>query len=86
MIQSEPAAVMAKIIEAALARAEPAPPTSGNLFEPSRGTAIDGGYRRGRAKVGLLAAAALGVAGWAWWQSKRPRPARVDRRRLEPTR
>jgi short-subunit dehydrogenase len=33
-------------MEAALARADEAPRHDGNLFEPSSGTAVDGGYRR----------------------------------------
>lgn len=61
---------------AALAHAEPAPVTDGNLFAPSVGTAIDGGYRHaGRPKVvgPLLAAGALGLAWWALRPRQPPR-------------
>ncbi|MDB5827473.1 MAG: short-chain dehydrogenase/reductase [Variovorax sp.] len=52
-------------LQFALARAEPAAPTNGNLFEASHGLAIDGGFRQkgaSSAAVAIgLAAAALGV-------------------------
>jgi len=65
--------VTARFMDAALARADPAPVTAGNLFEPSQGTGIDGGHRRRRAlptEIGLLA---LGVAAWLW-SKRRPLP------------
>ena len=72
------AALAAKLIRAALANADAAPVTSGNLFEPSRGTAIDGGYRRRRAASAAgtaLGLAAAGAAAWLWWRrSEASRP------------
>ncbi|HEX2542921.1 MAG TPA: SDR family oxidoreductase [Caldimonas sp.] len=58
--------VTAKLMEAALARADPAPVTTGNLFEASRGTAIDAGHRRRRAGPAGLGLLALGAAAWLW--------------------
>jgi short-subunit dehydrogenase len=53
-----------KFTDRALRRAEPAIATSGNLFEPSRGHAIDGGYRTqaGRA-LPIAAVTLLGTLG-----------------------
>jgi len=48
--------------QAALARAHPAADSDGNLFQPSVGTSIDGGYRRGGHGLALAAAAAVGLA------------------------
>jgi hypothetical protein len=58
--------VTGKLMEAAFARADPAPVTSGNLFEASQGTGIDGGYRQRRARPAGLGLLALGMAAWLW--------------------
>lgn len=66
------------LTDKALQRARPAARTDGNLFEPSRGTGIDGGFRSTRpfhpAAVALGAAAAglgaLALAG-AWVRGRR---------------
>ena len=54
-----------RAMEAALARADRQEPHDGNLFLPSVGTAVDGGYRQrggGTLVAGvLLGAAALGL-------------------------
>lgn len=70
-----------RFTERALERAEPRPQTDGNLFAPSRGHAIDGGFTASRpshataAAVGI-AATALGAAAIAgWWAVQRRRPA-----------
>jgi NAD(P)-dependent dehydrogenase (short-subunit alcohol dehydrogenase family) len=44
----------AKVVERYFRRAEPAPRSDGNLFSPSVGSAIDGGYRQRAASPGLL--------------------------------
>jgi hypothetical protein len=49
-----------RAMESALARAERRKPQDGNLFEPSVGTAVDGGYRTRERKV--LAGVLIGVA------------------------
>lgn len=73
--------LMRRFTERALERAEPRPQTDGNLFAPSRGHAIDGGFTASRpshataAAVGI-AATALGAAAIAgWWAVQRRRPA-----------
>lgn len=57
-----------------LRRAAPAPRTQGNLFTPSRDTAIDGGHRQRMAGsatvVAVLGAVGL-AAGWWWGRSRR---------------
>ena len=57
------------ITERARGRARPAPASEGNLFTPSRGTAVDGGQRRaprhGAAVVAVLGLAGLLVGVWA---------------------
>ena len=56
-------------IRRALGQADTAPVTDGNLFAPSQGHNIDGGYRMPMArKVPVVGAALLGVAalGWLW--------------------
>ncbi|GKS89280.1 SDR family oxidoreductase [Acidovorax sp. SUPP2539] len=60
------------LTDAALRRAREVPASEGNLFEPSRGTAIDGGHRDHRDSR-LAAVAALGVAGLVcgWWLATR---------------
>ncbi|MBA3599477.1 MAG: SDR family oxidoreductase [Methylibium sp.] len=59
-----------QLFDLALARAQPAPITDGNLFSPSQGSAIDGGYRRPvPLGVSLAAVAALGAL--AWWATSR---------------
>ncbi len=69
------ARTMMWLTERSLARADPAPQTDGNLFEPSRGNAVDGGFR---APAHAAAAAAAGaaavvlgtVAFAAWWVAR----------------
>lgn len=59
--------VAKRFLDATLSRADPTPVTDGNLFQPSRGHGVDGGFRKGgpgRAVLGGLAV--LGVAGLAW--------------------
>jgi len=72
------AAFMHRATHKALRSAAPAPPTDGNLFIPSRGTAIDGGQRKAqRAAVGRLAVlGALGLALGYWAARRLPVPAR----------
>ena len=69
-------AVMRWVTERALHSARTVPSGDGNLFAPSRGTAIDGGQRRAhRHSAGLVAA--LGVAGLAlglWAGRRRQQP------------
>lgn len=77
-----PAAVgraMRWLTDAALRRARTVPNSDGNLFEPSRGTAIDGGHREHRDSR-MAAVAALGVAGLAygWWLATRDRGSAAD--------
>jgi short-subunit dehydrogenase len=70
------AAVAGRAIEAALSRADPAPITSGNLFEPSKGHAIEGGFRAGPSRaVALGSVGALGLLALAWW-ARRAQAAR----------
>jgi NAD(P)-dependent dehydrogenase (short-subunit alcohol dehydrogenase family) len=64
---------------AALERADVAQPGDGNLFAPSRNTAIDGGYRKPLAlsTPAIAGAAALVGLGAAWWwhaSHRRPTP------------
>ncbi|GKT23169.1 SDR family oxidoreductase [Acidovorax sp. SUPP3334] len=78
-----PAAVgraMRWLTDAALRRARTVPNSDGNLFEPSRGTAIDGGHREHRDSR-MAAIAALGMAGLAygWWLATRDRSGAADR-------
>ena len=53
----------------ALGKARPSPHTDGNLFAPSRGTAIDGGHRaatqRTIGRVALLGVVGLALGAWA---------------------
>ena len=51
-----------RLADMAMRRADPAPMTDGNLFEPSQGHAIDGGYRVRPARA-LPVAALAGVVG-----------------------
>jgi NAD(P)-dependent dehydrogenase (short-subunit alcohol dehydrogenase family) len=72
-------ALVLRLMDAALRRAAPAPVTDGNLFEPSVGTPIDGGYRRARRPAASTTAIAVGAgvaaAGLAWWAARaRSRP------------
>ncbi|HTH09434.1 MAG TPA: SDR family oxidoreductase [Acidovorax sp.] len=67
-------AAMRWVTERALHSARPVPQSDGNLFDPSRGTSIEGGRRRARRQSAGLAAA-LGVAGLAlgvWAARRRP--------------
>ena len=70
--------VTMQLTEAALARADPAPVHDGNLYEPSVGTAIDGGFRDARKAAAAPAAAAalFAAAAIGWWLS-RSRPMRM---------
>lgn len=77
------AAAMRWVTDRALRSARPVAKSDGNLFEPSRGTAIDGGLRQAhRAEAGRVVAlallgAALGV--WAARQQRGNTQARVRR-------
>jgi short-subunit dehydrogenase len=58
--------VMMALMSKALQNADPAQPTSGNLFEASRGNAIEGGFRAARdTRLKNLAPAVMGLAGAA---------------------
>jgi short-subunit dehydrogenase len=63
-----------RAMEAALARAERQQTRDGNLFQPSVGTEIDGGYRQRGSGV-LLAGALIGIAaiGLQWLCTRQPR-------------
>jgi short-subunit dehydrogenase len=66
----------ARLMRTALDRADPAPITDGNLFDATRGHAVDGGHRAtsGQRVAGASAAAlAVGVAGLALWMATRRR-------------
>jgi NAD(P)-dependent dehydrogenase (short-subunit alcohol dehydrogenase family) len=60
------------LADIALRRAHSSPISDGNLFAPSQGHGIDGGYRASRrGSVGGKVLAAVGVAGLAWyWRSR----------------
>lgn len=64
------------VTERALQRARPAATSEGNLFAPSRGTAVDGGQRRAQ-RHSAAVVAALGVAGLLMgvWAGLRRSPA-----------
>lgn len=73
-----------RLFDAALQRADDAPTTSGNLFDPSRRHAVEGGYRHPRslpavsapaaAAGGTALAMAIGaVAAWLVWRQQRGR-------------
>jgi short-subunit dehydrogenase len=63
-----------RLMDFALARSRRAPQSDGNLFEASRGHAIDGGYRRqARISGPILAFAALGLVGIVWRAMRRVR-------------
>jgi len=67
------------LMDRAFERADPAPITNGNLFEPSRVHTIDGGYRTLAVRAMPVAAVALAGAiglGLAW--ALRPRRARPN--------
>ncbi|KAF1045208.1 SDR family oxidoreductase [Xylophilus sp.] len=65
------------VADGALRRARPAAATDGNLYAPSRNTAIDGGAnaRAGSVAASAAALAAVGVAG-GWWLAQRGRRRR----------
>ena len=64
------------LTDRALKRADPAPITNGNLFEPSRKHTIDGGYRTLATRAAPVAAVALaGAAGLVLLWALRPRKA-----------
>ncbi len=74
--------VAKRLFDAALQNADPAPSTSGNLFDPSRRHTVAGGYRQQRAQstVSAPSAAASGtavamavgaVAAWLVWRQRR---------------
>ncbi|MET1116392.1 MAG: SDR family oxidoreductase [Comamonas sp.] len=64
---------MQRVMRWALGRAQPAARTDGNLFEPSKGTQIDGGQRQAN-KQAAGTVVALGVLGLAavLWMNRRP--------------
>jgi len=71
------------LADLALRRADPAPVTNGNLFEPSRVHTIDGGYRTLAVRAMPVAAIALaGAIGlgllWALRPRSKQRPRRKD--------
>jgi short-subunit dehydrogenase len=55
-----------RAFDMALARAHTAPVTGGNLFSPSQGHAIDGGWRK-PVPVGASVAALAALGALAWW-------------------
>ncbi|HUD34732.1 MAG TPA: SDR family oxidoreductase [Variovorax sp.] len=60
----------------ALERSTPAEHTDGNLYEPSRGNAVDGGFRASRTTASIQAskvALAIGVVALAVWALQSPR-------------
>lgn len=60
------------MMEMALRRAKPAPIGEGNLFAPSQGHAIDGGYLQSEpGHSSRNAVAAIAVLGLAWWWHSR---------------
>lgn len=66
------AAMLRRVLDRNLKKAPPASASSGNLFEPSVGHAIEGGARRSQASwKGPMAAIALGGLGLAFLASKR---------------
>ena len=73
------------LTDRALERADPAPITNGNLFEPSRVHTIDGGYRTLAVRAMPVAAVALaGAVGLGMLWAMRPRRRRPqDARRMD---
>lgn len=73
--------LMMRLTERALEHSEQRPHTDGNLFAPSSGHAIDGGFGASRiasrpAAFAGVAATALGAVALAgWWALRRRRPA-----------
>lgn len=67
--------IAAQLADRALQRADPAPITNGNLFEPSRGHTVDGGYRT-LAMRALPVAALLGTVGLGLLWATRSRGGR----------
>lgn len=66
------AGVTRRLMDAGFRRADPQPHSAGNLFEPSTGHAIDGGYRRSSVNpdtVRILKLGALAIAGLALLRS-----------------
>ena len=70
--------VAKRLFDTALGQADPAPNTSGNLFDPSRRHAVNGGYRQGYAMPTATAPVAAGAAAvalaalaWAVWRINR---------------
>jgi short-subunit dehydrogenase len=59
----------AKLVERYLSRAEPAPRTDGNLYEPSQACAIDGGFRKDTKTGPWWTLALAGGALWLGWQA-----------------
>jgi NAD(P)-dependent dehydrogenase (short-subunit alcohol dehydrogenase family) len=65
------------LADIAFRRAHPSPISDGNLFAPSQGHAIDGGYRASRrGSLGGTVLAAVGVVGLAWYWRNRHGSAR----------
>lgn len=71
-------AAVERVTRWALHRAKPAAHSDGNLFSPSRGTAIDGGQRQAmHSAVGnIVALGVVGVVIGLWAGSRRPGPSR----------
>ena len=69
-------ATMQRVTRWALGRARPATPSDGNLFAPSKNTAIDGGQRQAnqRAVGTVVAMGVLGLAAGMWVGGRRPAP------------
>ena len=66
-----------QLMDVALDRASPAAPTDGNLYAPSRGHDMDGGYRKSRGLVAPVAAlAVLGTVGLGVLWAARSRSAK----------
>ncbi|ANN72642.1 SDR family oxidoreductase [Bordetella bronchialis] len=64
------AGITRRVMDGAFKAAKPAPVGDGNLFAPSTGHAIDGGFRRGvRGPGKLLKLGALAVAALAMWRA-----------------
>jgi short-subunit dehydrogenase len=58
--------VVRRLMDLALSRSSPVAMSNGNLFDPSRGHAIDGGYRGANSSSPVMALAALSLLGIAW--------------------
>jgi NAD(P)-dependent dehydrogenase (short-subunit alcohol dehydrogenase family) len=68
-----------RLMDFALARSSRVPRSDGNLFDPSRGHAIDGGFRRPGPSGPVIALAALSFVGIAWQVMRHARHAAAPR-------